>query len=142
MGTKYEAVTGLAGSIDWQGKTQQGKPVRCVAADRPSCQITCAGGECVAFYHEPSGPCISQCLGAGVQLLKLSDEFSLQIVAKDGRAIAGLFGDQLPRMLVDMLRAYPQPVRIRGRFSREAFTQRLWETVGVQLRLDDPSEQT
>jgi|GEM_PF-6920656 hypothetical protein len=142
MGTKYDEVQGLGTSIDWGDVVQQTGPVRCVVADHPGCQVTCAGGECVAFYHEPSGPCIAQCLGGAMQPIKLSDEFSLHLAVNDGQPVVELFKHELPKDLADALGKLNEPIRLKGRFTREEFVLRLWKVAGLQIQWDDQAGST
>ena len=139
MGTKLEELTALTPSSDWQDEVQARGPVKCVAVDHPSCQITCAGGECIAFYHEPSGPCVSQCLAGAVQPIRMSNAFSLQLIARNGQPLIDLFGDELPEELVLALRGTKGPIEVRGRFTREKFVYWLWEHLRAMQSSSDPS---
>jgi len=114
-------------------------PVECVAENNPKCRITCAGGQCVALYHDPAGPCVAQCLGEGVKPIALSDKFSLQLVANSGRPVAELFERDIPEFLAVALRKYERPVVVRGRFSRKEFVRHLTAIVGRELPPDEGS---
>jgi hypothetical protein len=132
MGTKFEELAPLTASSDWQELLTVRGPVQCVALGHPNCQITCAGGECVAFFHEPSGPCIAQCLEGAMKPIRLGEEFSIQLVANNGRPVNDLFKKDLPEQLVAALQDAKEPIHLSGRFTREQFVDYLWAAVRAQ----------
>jgi hypothetical protein len=127
MGTKFDDIAVLMPSLQQDESVSLRGPVQCVASNHPTCQVTCAGGECLAFYHEPSGPCVAQCLEGAVKPIRLSDEFSLQLVARRGAPVLELFEADLPKSLIRALRDFQGEIHLEGRFTRAAFLIRLAE---------------
>jgi len=127
MGTELEELAVLMPGEQLQEFVKLRGPMKCVASNHPSCQVTCAGGECVAFYHEPSGPCVAQCLEGAVKPIQLSDEFSLQLVAQRGDVVLELFEADLPKSLVRALKEFKGEIHLEGRFKRTDFLIRLAE---------------
>ena len=125
MGTEFEELAVLMPGEQLQEFVKLRGPMKCVASNHPSCQVTCAGGECVAFYHEPSGPCVAQCLEGAVKPIRLSDEFSLQLVTQRGALVLELFEADLPKSLIRALREFQGEIHLEGRFTLTAFLIRL-----------------
>jgi hypothetical protein len=53
---------------------------KCTAGDRDWCSIDCDSGRCLAYYSEPSGPCVRVCLDspkAKSLSISLTERFSL-----------------------------------------------------------------
>lgn len=83
----------------------------------------------MAIYHEPAGPCVTRCFGKGTQPIRLSEDFSLQLLANSGKPVAEVFRQDLPRFLSLALLKFDGVVQVRGRFNREGFIRRLMTIV-------------
>lgn len=67
----------------------------CTAGARDWCSIDCKSGRCIAYYSEPSGPCLTRCLDdvkakRDLRIL-LSPRFSLHALGMTASEMTAIF---------------------------------------------------
>src|SRR5437870_10652306 len=75
---------------------------QCTVGNRNWCSIDCDSGRCLAYYSEPSGPCVTACLDsdkAKTLSISISHRFSLEMHNIQSEEVQRIFKNLRPDIL-------------------------------------------